>query len=219
MARYRGETVVESANGLAVSVPELVETDALERAHHAICGWRRARLALGVKRKGFVSVRRSASAWMEAPAAGWARPTRSRVPARPYRRTAGPSYRAAGPRHFCRGARRRPVIRSGSARALRRPFASSFPSCATISCRSRGPWRTDRTSTQYRESCRSFGPSCAAGTRRRPRRPLSRPPVAGSTGLVGTTRLGSKNATVECGLPGGSGRRIACGSRELRKLG
>jgi hypothetical protein len=47
------------------------------------------------------------------------------------------------------GCVRRPVIRSASARALRRPFASSFPNRATISCRTRRPWRTDRTSTQY----------------------------------------------------------------------
>lgn len=59
----------------------------------------------------------------------------------------GPSSDSGGSNRL--GCMRRPVIRSAKDLARRRAAASSLPSRATTSCRTRRPVRTDRTSNQY----------------------------------------------------------------------
>src|SRR6266446_863359 len=83
----------------------------------------------------------------------------------------------------------RPVIRWAKARAFARPWASNPPRCATVSCTTRPPRRTERTRRQYvcalrpfrRTACRRYTPPPPAA------RSLTRRPARQQGGAVGTT--------------------------------
>src|SRR6266446_9227189 len=83
----------------------------------------------------------------------------------------------------------RPVIRWAKARAFARPWASNSPRCATVSCTTRPPRRTERTRRQYvcalrpfrRTACRRYTPPPPAA------RSLTRRPARQQGGAVGTT--------------------------------